>query len=362
MTILIHSPDVRQDSGFYRFLLDALSEQFGARRVTGGRPLPRMEQPRSHESIWIEWEGIHVLVDMSDHIFLFDVPALQRCDVYLKANLNWTLAEKILAKAGASSHLSKIRPFLFLPPTLASCARLAWISNPLRIMNRRLFDVCHIVGVYQNPFLGGIPPEAGKDMVSDLGTNHFWIRYHTQQALSGAGLKGVCRLTNRGDSLLLDSGGVVKENWAPRTFLAAMMASRMTVLNTLPHAVFPWKAWESVALGTPFVLERKPLICMPPELELIPGRHYLELLPELPGFDESADPADPKAYRLFPEIRLARLRERAEWLKFEIQNRDRMAEMRFEVESYRRRVLNPKFIAQYVAGVVARAAGNGGAS
>ena len=136
----------------------------------------------------------------------------------------------------------------------------------------------------------------------------------------------------------------------------------LTVLNTLPHAVFPWKALESVALGIPFVVERRPLISMPPELELVPGRHYLELLPELPGFETAADVEDPKTYRLFPEIRLERLRERADWLKQEIRNRDRMDEMRFEVEAYRRRVLNAGFIAQYVAGRVVQAAEKRGES
>ena len=360
MTILLHSPDERQDSGFYRFLFDALRDRYGARRVSGRRPLPRMEQPRQHESVWIEWEGVHVLLDMSDHVFLFDVKALRKCDVYLKANLNRDVAEKVLERAGASEDQKKIRPFVFLPPTLASCARLEWITRPLRKQNGRPFDFCHIVGVYQNPFMAGIPPEAEQDIEADLGTTHFWVRYQIQRALLGAGLKGICRLTNRGDPALLDPRGVVRCNLPPPVFLASMLASRVTVLNTLPHAVFPWKALESVALGIPFVVERRPLISMPPEMELIPGRHYLELLPELPGFDASAEVEDPRAYRIFPEIRLARLRERAEWLKQEIRNRDRMDEMRFEVEAYRRRVLNPGFMARHVADAVAQAAGKGG--
>ena len=360
MTILLHAPDERQDSGFYRFLFDALRDRHGARTVTGMRPLPRVEQPRQHESVWIEWEGVQVFLDMSDHVFLFDVPALRKCDVYLKANLNRDVAIKVLEKVGASEDQKKIRPFVFLPPTLAGCARLEWITRAFRKGNGRLFDFCHIVGVYQNPFMGGIPPEAEQDIAADLGTTHFWVRYQIQRALRGAGLKGICRLTNRGDSSLLDLQGVVRANWPPPVFLASMLASRVTVLNTLPHAVFPWKALESVALGIPFVVERRPLISMPSEMELIPGRHYLELLPELPGFDASADVEDPKAYRIFPEIRLSRLRERAEWLKQEIRNRDRMDEMRFEVEAYRRRVLNPGFMARHVADAVAQAAGKRG--
>jgi hypothetical protein len=124
----------------------------------------------------------------------------------------------------------------------------------------------------------------------------------------------------------------------------------------LPHAVFPWKAMESIALGIPFVVERRPQIVMPKEFELAPGRHYLELLPELPGFDESAEPEDLRAYRLFPEIGLERLRERAEWLKGEISNHRHMAEMCAEVDAYRRRVFAPAFITQFFADTVAQVA------
>jgi len=362
MTVLLYPRDSRQDEGFYRFLFEALRRHAGARMTAAPRPVPRMEKPRQHESVWIDWDGIQVLVDMSDHVFLFDLPALKSCDIYLKANLNISLAEKILAQAGVTEESRKIRPFFFLPPTLTSCARLARWSCPFRSGDWRPFDYCHIVGVYDNPFLTGAPPEADLDIPAGVRTNHFWSRYHVQRALKGTGMKGFSRLTSRGNPALLDKGGVVRANLDSRIFLLVMTASRATILNTLPHAVFPWKVWESVALGVPFVVERRPLMTMPKALELAPGRHYLELLPELPGFDESLDPDDPRAYRLFPEIRLERLQERAEWLKDEIRNRSRMAEMRAEVDSYRRRVLRPEFMAEFFGETVRHtAAGQGGA-
>lgn len=359
MTVWLHPPDSRQDAGFYRFLFAALRRHAGARLASGPRPLPRLEQPRQHESVWIEWDGIRILMDMSDHVFLFDLPALKLCDVYFKANLNPPLARKILGRAGLADDEAKIQPFLFLPPTLAGCARLERGLRPFRRGNWRPFDFCHVVGVYENPFLAGVPPEASRDVAADLRTSHFWARYQIQNALRASGMKGVSRLTNRGNPALLDAGGVVRANLDPRLFMLAMAASRVAVLNTLPHAVFPWKAMESIALGVPFVVERRPLAVMPPELELVPGRHYLELLPELPGFDESADPDDVRAYRLFPKIRLDRLRERAEWLRDEIRNRERMAELRAEVDAYRRRVLAPAAIVRHLAETVARAAGKG---
>ncbi|MEI7436709.1 MAG: hypothetical protein WCL16_07885 [bacterium] len=356
MAILLYPQDQHQDAGFYSFLFDALTRHAGARKAVGNRPLPRMQQPRQHESVWIEWNGIRVLVDMSDHIFLFDLPALRMCDVYLKANLNQPMAEKVLARAGAMDCHNKLRPFMFLPPArLAAYSGLERATRLLRKGRWRPFDFCHVVGVYNNPFLNGVPPEASMDITADPRTNHFWTRYQIQRALQNTGMKGFCRLTNRGNAALLDPKGVVKANLNNRTFQLAMLASRMTVLNTLPHALFPWKALESMALGIPFVAERRPQIMMPEALELVPGRHYLELLPELPGFAESADQDDLRAYRVFPEIRLERLRERAEWLKGEICNHGRMAEMLAEVDSYRRRVLNPPFIAQFFADTVAQA-------
>lgn len=347
MTILLYPPDKSQDARLYRFLFDALKRHSGARMASGIRPLPRLEYPRQHESVWIEWEGVRILLDMSDHIFLFDLPALRICDVYFKANLNQRMAEKVLAKAGAMDCLPKIRPFLFLPPEPVNCYRIEKATRLIRKRSWRPLDFCHVVGVYDNPFLEGLPPEAAKDVVADIGVNHFWVRYQIQQALQRTGMKGICRLTNRGNAELLDAQGVVRPNLSNGIFLLAMLASRMTVINTLPHAIFPWKAMESVALGIPFVVERRPLIVMPKALELIPGQHYLELLPELPGFDESAGPDDLLAYRLYPEIRLERLRERAEWLKGEIHNANHMGEMRAEVDAYCRRLLNTEYIANH---------------
>jgi hypothetical protein len=357
MTVLIYPQDKHQDARFYCFLFDALARHVGARMAAGKRPVPRMEQPRQHESVWIEWDGIRALVDMSDHIFLFDVPALRLCDVYLKANLNRPMAEKILARAGAMDCLAKVRPFMFLPPArMAAYTTVERVTRLLRMGSWRPFDYCHVVGVYENPFLDGIPPEVSMDIAADPQTNHFWTRYQIQRALQETGMRGFCRLTNRGDTSLIDPGGVVRANLNNRHFLLAMLASRILVLNTLPHAVLPWKALESMILGIPFVAECRPHIIMPEALALAPGRHYLELLPELPGFDESAAPDELRAYRLFPEISLVRLRERAEWLKGEISNHKRMAEMNNEVDVYRRRVLNSAFLAHFFADTVAQAA------
>lgn len=361
MSIIIYPPDVKQDKRFYSFLIESLQRCVGAKiAVDERRPLPRLELPRRHESLWVNWNGIRVLVDMSDHIFLFDLPALQLCDLYLKANLNVSMAKRILTAADAMSCYHKLRPFLFLSPALGVCRRIETVTRFTRMGRWRPFDFCHVVGVYDNPFLEGTSSAIDEDIPPDPEEIHFWIRYQVQQALLGVGLKGFTRLTNRTNPALLDRGGVVRGNMDIHMFLLAMMASRVTVINTLPHAVFPWKVMESIALGVPFVVERRPQTIMPEEMELVPGEHYLELLPELPDLDKNAAPEELNSYRLFPRIRLERLKERAEWLKGELRNRERMIHMRANVESYRKRVLNPQFISAFFADQVKGAVTAGG--
>ncbi|MBE0582434.1 MAG: hypothetical protein IH612_01585 [Desulfofustis sp.] len=362
MSIFIYPPDAQQDKGFYSFLIESLQRCAGARMTADERPLPRLELPRRHESLWINWNGIRVLVDMSDHIFLFDLPALQLCDLYLKANLNVSMAERVLTAAGVMDCLHKVKPFLFLSPSLGFCRRIEKVTRFTRMGRWRPFDFCHVVGVYNNPFLEGVPSAVEEDIPPDPEETHFWIRYQIQQALLSVGLKGFTRLTNRTNPALLDRGGVVRANMSIQMFLLAMMSSRVTVINTLPHAVFPWKVMESIALGIPFVVERRPQIVMPEEMELVPGEHYLELLPELPDLDKNAAPEELKSYRLFPRILLERLKERAEWLKGELRDRERMTYMLAAVESYRKHVLTPEFISVFFADQVKGAVNAGGSN
>ena len=71
MTVILYPTDPRQEAGFYRFLFAALRRHAGARLASGPRPLPRLEQPRQHESVWIEWDGARILMDMG--LFKSDV-------------------------------------------------------------------------------------------------------------------------------------------------------------------------------------------------------------------------------------------------------------------------------------------------
>lgn len=346
MAILLYPPDAQQDAGFYRYLFDALRTCAGARDAKDPRPTPRMTQPYRHESAWIEYEGVRVLVDMSDHIFLFDLPALRQCDLYLKANLNERVARRVLDANGMGAEYAKLRPYLFLPPTLDRCRRLRKLAAPVRFFPRP-FDVCHIVGVYRNPFLEGDPAEAEQGVPADAVATHFWVRYQVQRTIRESGLRGMLRLTSRCNPAIEDPRGIVRPNVSNERFLLSMIASRLCVVNTLPHAVFPWKVLESVMLEVPFVVERAPLITMPEDFALIPGRHYLELLPELPDF-EDLPVTDIRSCRLAPAIPLERLRERARWLRSQVRDRRVMAGLEDAVRDYARNTLRPQNIVAHL--------------
>ena len=81
-----------------------------------------------------------------------------------------------------------------------------------------------------------------------------------------------------------------------------MVDSRFTMINTLPHALLPWKASESLMLGRPFIVERSPLVEMPEPFQLRPNVHYLEMFPGFGDFDDNADIEDPHSYRILDRL------------------------------------------------------------
>ena len=84
------------------------------------------------------------------------------------------------------------------------------------------------------------------------------------------------------------------------------------MINTLPHALLPWKASESLMLGRPFIVERSPLVEMPEPFLLRPNVHYLEMFPGFGDFDDNADIEDPHSYRMLDHLHLDQFREGAE--------------------------------------------------
>ena len=350
MKIEIFEPELitrRGFNGFYGFFLSALVRCKGARPTSETRPLPRLMQPREHESAWIRVDGHLVFFDMSDHVFFYDTAALQRCDVYFKANLNWPVTDRVLAHNNLAAHRSKIAPFLFFADALDRYpARRAW--NSFWHGRQPCTDVCHITGIYMNPVRAG-EPSVFRDPSIPLTPAHvhFWIRHETQQALKAAGITGTYRLTSRANPALEDHHTVFP-NISQREFSRRIFDARFTVVNTLPHAVLPWKATESLAMGRPLVLDTTPLIEVPPPFSLARDQHYLELLPDLGGFNLTAPLDDPESYRLLVRIPPSRFTERALWLKQVLSDADRVAAMTEAVDDYARRILVKPVVADYI--------------
>jgi hypothetical protein len=350
MKIEIFEPELirrRGCNGFYAYFLSALVKYAGAKPTDIARPLPRLTHPREHESAWTRFDGRLVFFDMSDHVQFFDLAALQKADVYFKANLHRGLAKRVMAGAGLSDHEPKLAPFLFFADGLERFQRDGRWRRWLR-RDRPQYDVCHVAGVYMNPIRdGGCSPYEYLSEPMTPASSHFWIRWHTQQSLREAGLSGYYRLTSRGVRALED-GVTVYPNLSRREFSRRITAGRITVVNTFPHAILPWKASESLALGRPLLLEQCPLVETPAPFALKPGIHYLELLPEAGCYDASAPLADPQSYRVLERVPIQRFQERAVWLRGILEDQDRMAAMGEACRQFAAKAYDKQRVSEYI--------------
>jgi len=309
-------------------------------------------KPREHSSAWARFDGHLVFFDFSDHVFLYDTDALKKCDVYFKANLHRGVAHKVLKKAGIQEHASKILPFVWFAPNLAAYSSNSLINRLMFLGKKPSHDVCHIVGVYDNyPAKGEKSVFATGDLPIDPARYHFWMRYHVQQALRDAGVSGCYRLTSRGNQDIEDNQ-LIFPNLSERKFMKAMVESRFTMINTLPHALLPWKASESLMLGRPFIIERRPIVEMPEPFLLQPNVHYLEMFPGFGDCDDEADIEDPHSYRILTRIKLDQFREGAEKIAAAIKDRELVDYMTDQVRKYSATILSPGFVADFVCGQV----------
>jgi len=353
-SIRIYEPDLmyrRGFNGFYRHFLSALVENMGARITDDPRPLPRTMKPREHESCWVEWNGALVFFDMSDHVQLFDLDALKRCSVYFKANLHRGIARRVFIENDLLACESKLSSFLFFSEGLEDFERDAR-RRRFWGMDRPKWDVCCIMGVYENLVRDGhrSPFECGEEPMTPA-SYHFWIRWHVVQALKQEGISGYYRLTSRGNRSLED-GVNVFGNLPRRQFSRRISDGRITVVSTLPHALFPWKASESFTLGRPILIEQAPLTETPAPFMPVAGEHFLELLPGVGIFDEAAPLSDPASYRVLARIPMARFRERAEWLHGVLTDHARLAQMGAACRKFAERAYDKKTVAEYIGSEV----------
>jgi hypothetical protein len=352
MKIELFEPCLAREKGFFRYLFRALIRYKNALLVSEVRPLPRLVKPREHSSAWARFDGHLVFFDFSDHIFLYDTDALKRCDVYFKANLHRGVARKVLEKTGSQEHESKILPLVWFAPNL-SAYRPDFLLNQLMFLGvKPSHDVCHVVGVYDNYLAKGEKSVFVSDGPPiDPARYHFWMRYHVQQAFRNTGLSGYYRLTSRGNRDIEDNQTIFP-NLPERKFMQAMVKSRFTMMNTLPHALLPWKASESLMLGRPLIIERSPLVEMPEPFQLRPNVHYLEMFPGFGDFDHNADVEDSHSYRILNRIQLDQFQEGAEKIAAAVKDREQVEYMTEQVRQYSATILSPDFVADFVCGQV----------
>ena len=354
--IRIHEPELlarRGFNGFYRHFLSALVEHAGARVTDEPRPLPRLIQPREHESCWVRWGDAWVFFDMSDHVQLLDLEALKLCTVYFKANLHRGIAARVLRENDLLDHEEKLAPFLFFSEGLGDFIRDAHRRRFWRL-DRPKYDVSFVMGVYENPVRdGGRSPFENTDEPMTPAGCHFWIRWHMMQAMRDSGIPGYYRLTSRANRALEDDVNVAG-NLNRRVFSRRMSDGRITMVCTFPHALFPWKASESFALGRPILIEQMPLTETPAPFMPVSGEHFLELLPGAGGFDSSLPLDNPGSYRVLERIPIERFAERAEWFRGQLEDRERLAQMGESCRQFATKAYDKKTVAEYIVEEVER--------
>jgi len=353
MNIKLYEPE-RLNEGFFHVIYKSLMRCKGAKPVYAPRPLPRLLKPREHTSAWADFDGHPVVFDMNDHVFFYDLPALEQCDVYFKSNLNWEVTEKVLREAGKPELRQKILPFFFFSPDPARDRRFRRI-NWFRGLGHSRYDVCHVVGVYKNYVMDGesSPFESPSHTPIDPAPYHFWIRYHIQKAFKDAGISGYYRLTSRGNKAIEDNL-IVHPNLHPWAYASHLVDGRLTMVNTLPHAVLPWKAAESLAMGRPLIFERAPLVEMPEPFGLKKNIHYLELLPEIGSFNSTAPLDSPTSYRVLNRVDINQFARQAEWLIHILSDRDRINTMTEQALYYADHVLTEPVVADFICDHVGR--------
>ena len=352
MKIELFEPYLAREKGFFRYLFRALIHYKNALMVSELRPLPRLVKPREHSSAWARFDGHLIYFDFSDHIFLYDTEALKQCDVYFKVNLHRGVARKVLEKSGIQEYESKILPFVWFAPNLAAYRPDSLLNRLMYLGIKSSYDVCNVVGVYDNYLAKGEKSVfATGGLPIDPARYHFWMRYHVQQALRDAGVSGYYRLTSRGN-LDIEDNELIFPNLSERKFMRAMFASRFTMINTLPHALLPWKASESLMLGRPFIVERSPLVEMPEPFLLRANVHYLEMFPGFGDYDDEADIEDPHSYRILNRIQLDQFLEGAEKIAAALKDRELVEYMTEQVQQYSATILSPGFVADFVCGQV----------
>lgn len=98
----------------------------------------------------------------------------------------------------------------------------------------------------------------------------------------------------------------------------------------------------------PFIIERKPLIEIPQDFDLIPGKHYLELLPDWGMFEEERKVDDERRYRVLQYPPSEMLQRACEELKEKVQDKELFLYMTDQIRQFAEQRMTPGAIADHV--------------
>lgn len=309
-----------------------------------------LNQNREHLSTVVKFEGKLLVFDLSDHAFLWDTGALDNCDVYFKANLNWKIAERYIGEHLSESNRQKIAPFMLFTHSLFKVNRMKWCYSLGAMMEK--YDVCQITGIYRNYLLdnhgGDAFPLASSKSADEY---HFWIRYLTHKYLEESGVNSFTRLTSKGQKDQEDRNsvfGTVNKH----EYLRKMCASRFKFVNVMPHALYPWKATESVIMETPLILDHDTMMELPEPFLLRENEHFISLLGKRFDFDSGLDLEDPHSYRLLNLVESAEFSEAMESLIERINDAELHKYMKHQVIALKKRLIDPSNLLRYILSLV----------
>lgn len=341
MSVVMYEPQLAAPGGFFSYVFHCLVQAEGGVATERSRPLAKLQQPREHVSAWLEVDGVPVLLDMSDHVFLIDVEALKHCGVYLKSNLHRPTLRKVLAEAGCPELEAKVKPFFSFAGYLQRYLESSWTRDLYARWRGNTEEVCDVVGVYEHLRREGESSVfEGEEMELTPSRVHYWARVHTLEALREAGLTGTLQLTSRYQRDLED-GELIRKNLSQSAYRRAILRAQLLMINTLPHALLPWKASEAIALGRPFVVDVPPLMEQAEPFALQEGVHYLSLLP--PASFSETEPG-----RVLHRFTLEQFQHGAEQIRTVVRDGERMQEMREAVRAFRDHAFSAETVTSYL--------------
>ncbi|MBF89551.1 MAG: hypothetical protein CMG75_07770 [Candidatus Marinimicrobia bacterium] len=272
---------------FFKYLLEILSVGNIKFKFWKFRPKKNKMEPRSHVSMWADINGELYFFDKSDHIQEIDIEALDICGKYFKDNYNEIEIKRVLSQENKMNHFDKIKPFF----SVGDIYRFYKFSqnNSFDID----FDLCQIMSLYTSP-LNFVKKGYQKNYRSAF--DHSFIRYKTFNLLkSSKEIKSHINLSTKDKTWFYPKNS---QYLGFNEYSKLIMKTKIGIVNTIPHRIFPWKVSEMISLGTPFAVDEKPITQFPPFIKLNINEHYIDIFPGVSSFnhDLNADPFSINSY------------------------------------------------------------------